>query len=93
MSIYKNKYLLVENKRLFNDVRFQTLYPVGEVQIQGKLNRIPATSVVLEVDYSVYWIDGDTSDEDIKKILLHDVETRVVAEDLYVHDKSQKKPK
>lgn len=90
ISIYKNKYQMVENKRLFNDIRFQTLYPVGEVQIQGKLNRIPATSVILEVDYSVYWIDGDTSDENIKKILFGDVDTRVVAEDLYIHDKSQK---
>ena len=55
-TLFKNKHRLHHNHRVFNDIRFQTLYPVGEVQIQGKLNKIPATSILLEFDYDVEWV-------------------------------------
>ena len=85
-TLFKNKMLIVEGKRVFDDITFQTLYPVGEVQIQGKMNRIPATSVVLEFTYSVESIP-QTPTEKIKHIRTCDVTTHVVSEYEYQKDK------
>lgn len=42
--------------RLFYKIDFQTLYPVGEVQIDGKAQRIPATSIVFNFIYVIDWL-------------------------------------
>lgn len=78
-SIFKNKNQLQSNQRVFNDIRFQTLYPVGEVQIQGKLNKIPATSIILEFDYAAELIPMPPI-EDFKEVEV-DVDTELVDAD------------
>ena len=42
--------------RFFHKLEFQTLYPVGEVNVVGKSERIPATSVVFNFVYFVDWL-------------------------------------
>lgn len=56
-TILKNKNLITDDgRRIFNNVKFRTLYPAGEVQIDGKTNKTPATSIVLEIEYFVDWL-------------------------------------
>ena len=42
--------------RFFHKLEFQTLYPVGEVNVVGKSERIPATSIVFSFVYFVDWL-------------------------------------
>ena len=55
-SIMKHAVKVKNNERIINDVIFNTLYPAGEVQIEGKSNRTPATSIVVEVRYYIDWL-------------------------------------
>ena len=59
LSILRN-YLTVQStvtngKRLIKRIDLQTYYPVGEVNVQGKSDRVPATGVVLNVVHTVNW--------------------------------------
>lgn len=42
--------------RFFHKLEFQTLYPVGEVSVVGKSERIPATSIVFNFIYVIDWL-------------------------------------
>ena len=84
-SVFKHKNILLDDKRVFSNIEFNTLYPVGEVQIQGKLNRIPATSVVLDVTYNVQGI-VPVAPSEIKDLII-DVNTLVTSEPEYRRNK------
>lgn len=60
LAILKN-YLTVqssitEGKRLIKSIQLETYYPVGEVSIAGKSDRVPATGVILNVVHVVNWV-------------------------------------
>lgn len=40
---------------IFDNVSLVALYPVGEVSVEGKATRIPATSIVMKFTYQVNW--------------------------------------
>ena len=42
--------------RLVHKILFQALYPVGEVTIEGKSEKIPASSLVLEFVHVIDWM-------------------------------------
>lgn len=42
--------------RFFHKLEFETLYPVGEVTVVGKSERIPATSIIFNFIYVVDWL-------------------------------------
>ena len=42
--------------RFFHKLEFETLYPVGEVTVVGKSERIPATSIIFNFVYIVDWL-------------------------------------
>ena len=42
--------------RFFHKLEFETLYPVGEVTVVGKSERIPATSIIFNFVYVVDWL-------------------------------------
>ena len=47
---------LNENKDIvLNNIKFDALYPVGTVSVQGKSEKAPATSIRLIVEYYVDW--------------------------------------
>lgn len=46
---------ITEGKRLIRTITLETYYPVGEVNIQGKSDRVPATGVILNVNHIVNW--------------------------------------
>lgn len=58
LSIVKN-FLIVQNeilgRRIIKRMDFATYYPVGEVEIVGKTEGAPATSVVLNVVHTINW--------------------------------------
>ena len=54
-SIACNAHKFADGGRLFNRVKFDTLYPVGEVLIDEKSEKAPATSVRIIVEYYVDW--------------------------------------
>lgn len=45
----------VVGKRIIRTIELETYYPVGEVAIKGKSDRVPATSVILNVNHIVNW--------------------------------------
>jgi len=55
-TILKNKHKVIEGRRIFQNVTFRTLYPVGEVQLEGLNTKIPATSIILDIEYLVDWL-------------------------------------
>ena len=60
LSILRN-YLRVQSevtqgRKLIKNIQLQTYYPVGEVNIQGKSERVPATGVILNVIHVVNWV-------------------------------------
>lgn len=42
-------------KRLIKNIEFETYYPVGRINIQGKSDRVPATGVILNVIHGINW--------------------------------------
>ena len=46
---------LIEDKRIVHDIRFKNFYPVGEVRIEGKSDKVPATSIIFDFRYRVDW--------------------------------------
>ena len=42
--------------RFFHKLEYETLYPVGEVTVVGKSERIPATSIIFNFVYIVDWL-------------------------------------
>lgn len=44
------------NKRIIKTIALETYYPIGEVQINGKSDRLPATGIVLNVMHPVNWV-------------------------------------
>ena len=58
LSIVRN-YQIVQmelfQKRIIKNITLDTYYSVGEIQIQGKSDRVPATGVILNVTYPVNW--------------------------------------
>ena len=55
-AIMKNAIRNNVGERLINNVKFKALYPTGELQIEGKTNQTPATSIVFDVEYIVDWL-------------------------------------
>lgn len=55
-SILKNGLRITDNERVFNNIKFKAAYPVGDVQIEGKTNQTPATSIIFEIEYIVDWL-------------------------------------
>lgn len=60
MAVLKN-YLQVQStvtngKRLIKKIDLATYYPVGQVSIKGKSERVPATGVILNVVHTVNWV-------------------------------------
>lgn len=59
LAIVKN-YLTVQKElfggRIIKRIGLETYYPAGEVQIQGKSDRLPATGVVLNVVHIIDWV-------------------------------------
>lgn len=55
----KNNYLQVQkdkfHERVISKVKFHSLMPVGEMDVQNKLEKVPVTSVVLEFESQVNW--------------------------------------
>ena len=45
------------DERVIKNIYFNMFYPVGEVQIQGKREKVPATSVVLDVIHRIEWLN------------------------------------
>lgn len=43
--------------RLFDKILFKALYPVGEVTVTDKQEKIPATSIILEFIHSFKWLE------------------------------------
>jgi len=43
-------------KRIIKNIELETYYPAGEVTIQGKSERVPATGVILNVRHVVNWV-------------------------------------
>lgn len=60
-SILKNANRIKESPddpdRLFDKILFKALYPVGEVAITDKQEKIPATSIILEFIHSFKWLE------------------------------------
>ena len=59
LSVVKN-WITAQNdispgKRLIRNIEFETYYPVGEINIQGKSDKVPATGVILNVIHVVNW--------------------------------------
>lgn len=57
LAIIRN-FVLVQgelNKRVIKKIELETYYPVGQVQIQGKSDRVPATGVILNVIHTINW--------------------------------------
>jgi hypothetical protein len=44
-------------ERVIKNINFETFYPVGEVAITGKREKVPATSVVLNVEHRIDWLN------------------------------------
>lgn len=44
------------DKRIMKNIGLETFYPVGEVTIRGKSDKLPATAVVLNVTHTVNWV-------------------------------------
>ena len=42
-------------KHIFEKVMLETLYPAGEITVEGKAKRIPATSIIFKFTYPVNW--------------------------------------
>jgi len=56
VSVVKNiKRLNENNDTILNNLKFDALYPVGTVSVQGKSEKAPATSIRLIVEYYVDW--------------------------------------
>lgn len=59
-SILKNFNKITDNPndplRLFDKVLFKALYPVGEVTVTDKQEKIPATSIIFEFIHSIDWL-------------------------------------
>lgn len=59
LSILRN-YLQVQQEitkgpRIIRNITLETYYPAGEVNIQGKSDKVPATGVILNVNHIVNW--------------------------------------
>ena len=44
-------------ERVIKNINFETFYPVGEVAITGKREKVPATSVVLDIEHMIDWLN------------------------------------
>ena len=61
LAILKN-YLRIQKERgygerVIHDLQFYMFYPSGDVQIQGKSEKVPATSVTLNVLHRIEWLN------------------------------------
>ena len=45
------------NQQVIHNIEFNMFYPVGEVTIKGKSDKIPATSVTLNVLHRIDWLN------------------------------------
>ena len=51
LHIQKDKF----NERVILNVKFNSLLPVGEMNVQNKREKVPVTSVILEFESQVNW--------------------------------------
>lgn len=52
-NIQKEEY----DERVIHNIEFNMFYPVGEVSIAGKRDKVPATSVSLNILHSINWLN------------------------------------
>lgn len=52
----KEKHNPPDTGRLFRNIKFNTFYPVGEMQIKGKSERVPATGIVFDFIHDIDWL-------------------------------------
>ena len=53
-KIMKNQY---PGERVIQNIDFYMFYPVGEVSIMGKSEKVPATSVTLNIFHRISWLN------------------------------------
>lgn len=57
----KNNYRRIQydkfEDRIIENVKFNTLYPVGEIPVEGKMEKIPVAGIVLDFEFNVDWVN------------------------------------
>ncbi len=54
--IQKHALKLHDGERVIDNIVFKTFYPAGEVQIENKSEKTPATSIVFEARFWIDWL-------------------------------------
>lgn len=81
-TLLKNRRATLDGKPIFNNIQFKTMYPVGEIEIQSKLNRVSATSIIFDIQYSLQFSTEKQPIQTYKRVKT-DVETEVVLDTEY----------
>ena len=59
LSILKNWQTIQSTKlpgqRMISSITFETYYPLGTIQVNGKSERLPVTGLVLNIKHKVNW--------------------------------------
>ncbi|MGN0176641.1 MAG: hypothetical protein ACI389_02265 [Methanobrevibacter sp.] len=45
------------NDRIIKNVKFNTLYPVGEIDVEGKTQKTPVAGIILDFEFIIDWIN------------------------------------
>lgn len=45
-----------KNGRIIKNINFNTFYPVGEVQVVNKIEKVPATAIVFDFIHEINWL-------------------------------------
>ena len=45
------------NAPVISSIHFNTFLPVGEISIEGKMEKVPATSIVIDVIHTISWMN------------------------------------
>lgn len=56
LSVLKN-YHSVQEVRTIRKVEFNTYRPVGEISVEGKLEKVPVTGLILNVVHDINWMN------------------------------------
>lgn len=57
----KNNYRKIQydkfNDRIIENVKFNTLHPVGEIEVEGKTQKTPVAGIILDFEFTIDWIN------------------------------------
>ncbi|MBR3140451.1 MAG: hypothetical protein IKF11_06255, partial [Methanobrevibacter sp.] len=57
----KNNYRRIQyakfEDRLIENVKFNTLRPVGEIAVEGKVESLPVAGIILDFEFTIDWIN------------------------------------